>query len=118
MIPGVKPAAIKAAEKKPAPRLAPKAPPNYVEKNAPRPKPASKIFSRPLAAATKENIRTGAMLQQYRQEHPPRPSFLQKVLGTVGKGEHAIESVGSAALHGLEELPGVSGSKTGYGGSL
>src|SRR5438552_1724391 len=112
MIPGVKPAAIKAAEKKPAP----KPPPNYVEVHAQRPVVTrSSVFSRPLKQATKENLETGGRLQQYRQEHPSKPGFFGKVLRTIGAGEHFLGHVGSSAIHAIEELPGASGSSAIHG---
>ena len=88
-IPGIRPGAIKAAQK-------PTAPARGYGVLAP---PKSSPFNQPLRAATKQNIETGGRLRQYAQEHP-QPVH-RSFLDSVG---HTISDVGRAGLHEIEHL--------------
>jgi hypothetical protein len=83
---------------------------------APAVKPAPRMFTQGLAAATKQNMETGGRLRQYAAQHPqqPKQGILGKALGVLGEGEHAVEEGAAKGIGLLERIPGVEhGGLTG-----
>lgn len=74
---------------------------------APATKPAPRMFSQGLAAATQKNYRTGGYLEAYGAQHPKpaHQGLLQKALGLVGQGEHAVTGL-AAKLEGNRPTAG------------